>query len=68
MSQSTIAVPADNHLSEPTADDFAEFAAWCEEQDALQADLDQLPEPTAEEWAVHVRDYLAAHNLAAVPF
>jgi hypothetical protein len=54
----------------PADDDWAEFVAYCEEQDAAQANLDQLPdvEPSAEQWAVHVRDYLAANHLTAIPF
>jgi hypothetical protein len=55
---------------QPNDSDWAEFVAYCEEQDAAQADLDRLPtvEPSAAEWSSHVREYLASHNLAEVPF
>jgi len=61
-------IDADDFI--PTQDDWAEFLAFCDEHDAAEADLAQLPEvePSAESWAVHVADYLTAHNLAAVPF
>lgn len=78
MVQSTASLPTVQHAERfygddeftPTPADWAEFVAWCEEQDALQAELDALPdvEPSAEQWAVHVREYLAEHNLAEVPF
>jgi hypothetical protein len=48
----------------PSESDQAEFAAWCAEQDAADANR----EPTAHEWSAHVETYLAEHDLAEVPF
>jgi hypothetical protein len=64
---STVAPPFPP-ASEPNDSDWQDFCDWAAEQDGIQADLDLLPEPTAEEWAVHVTTYLAKHGLTEVPF
>jgi hypothetical protein len=55
-------------VNEPNDSDWQDFCDWATEQDAIQADLDALPEPTPEEWSEHVKAYLAKHGLTEVPF